>query len=196
MFYSCFASAADGDVLKQTVDGLQWTYTILSEADKTCYIGGGKEIDYWGELSLVPAIDKNTTGAITIPTTLNGYSVIAIGERAFRDVNISSVVIPYNVTRIEEKAFCGCENLTSVTLPEGLIFIGEEAFDGCPISTIELPQSLVRIGEQAFEHTKLTSIFLPKNVAYLGNEDWIDELGEFVEEDDLYGDIFNGCDLL
>lgn len=33
-------------------------------------------------------------------------------------------------------------------------------------------------------------------MAYLGNEDWIDELGEFVEEDDLYGDIFNGCDLL
>ena len=88
-------------------------------------------------------------------------------------------------------------NLSSVTLPEGLTFIGEEVFSECPISAIVLPESLVRIGEQAFEHTNLISIFLPKNVAFLGNEDRYNEYGELVaEEDDLYGDIFNGCGLL
>ena len=31
--------AADGDVNKVTVDGIEWTYMVLSEANKTCKIG-------------------------------------------------------------------------------------------------------------------------------------------------------------
>ena len=195
LLYSGLASASDGDVKKQTVDGIEWTYTILNEADKTCSVGG-VETDYWGDTSGIPAIDKNTTGAISIPMALDGYSVVAVCEEAFRESMISSAVIPSSITRIDEKAFFRCENLISVTLSEGLTFIGEEVFSDCPISTIELPQSLVRIGEQAFENTKLTTIFIPKNVAFLGNEDWINDYGEEIEEDDLYGDIFNSCELL
>ena len=196
LFYSGLASASDGDVKKTTVDGLEWTYTILSEADKTCCVGG-VEVDSWGDTSGIPAIDENTTGAISIPSNLDGYAVIGIAEEAFRENKISSAVIPSGITRIDEKAFFRCENLSSVTLPEGLTFIGEEVFSECPISAIVLPESLVRIGEQAFEHTNLISIFLPKNVAFLGNEDRYNEYGELeAEEDDLYGDIFNGCELL
>ena len=193
--YCGLASASDGDVRKQTVDGLEWTYTIISEVNKTCYVGG-VEVDSWGDTNGIPAIDENTTGAILIPSILDDYTVIAVGEEAFRENKISSVVVPSGITRIDEKAFFGCEELTSVTLPEGLTFIGEEVFAQCPISTIVLPQSLVRIGEQAFEQTKLTTIFLPKNVAFLGNEDRIDEYGDLIEEDDLYANIFNGCELL
>ncbi len=110
-------------------------------------------------------------------------SVTTIGYAAFRESGLMSIVIPGSVQTIGEKVFMNCENLTDVTLSEGLLLIDEEAFSKCGISEIQLPESLVRIGEQAFEHTFLTSITIPKNVAYLGNED----------EDELYGDVFNGC---
>ncbi len=125
-------------------------------------------------------------------------SVTSIGFSAFREcIGLTSITIPNSITTIGEHAFLDCSNLTDVTLSEGLISIGEEAFHTCAISTISLPQSLIRIGEQAFQGCRqLTSITLPKNVAYLGNEDYYynGEIQE--EEDDLYGDVFNGCDLL
>lgn len=130
--------------------------------------------------------------SITIPN-----SVTSIGNYAFREcIGLTSITIPNSITTIGEHAFIFCSNLTDVTLSEGLISIGEEAFHSCAISTISLPQSLIRIGEQAFQFCRqLTSITLPKNVAYLGNEDYYYN-GEIQEEDDLYGDVFNGCDLL
>ena len=127
-------------------------------------------------------------------------SVTSIGFSAFREcIGLTSITIPNSITTIGKHAFFDCSNLTDVSLSEGLISIGEEAFHTCAISTISLPQSLIRIGEQAFQFCRqLTSITLPKNVAYLGNLGYEDYYynGEIQEEDDLYGDVFNGCDLL
>ena len=185
------ASGADGDLKTTTVDGVTWTYTVISESTKTCALGGRQ-----GEESYYTTIATNITGAITTPTTLGGYTVIALGRGSFRECEISSITVSPGVTRIEDKVFFDCPNLTSVSLPAGVVHIGEEAFSECPFSAITLPESLIRIGEQAFEHTHLTSITLPKNVAYLGNEDRVDEDGYIVEEDDLYGDVFNDCQYL
>ena len=172
-----------------TIEGVEMTFIVISEEERTAKVSSGKKG--------IPAISIGTTGSVTIPQEVNGYHIIGIGEEAFRDTQLSSVVVPASVTTIEEKAFAGCLNLLSVTLTEGLTFIGEEAFSECSFSSIILPESLVRIGEQAFECTKLISITLPKNVAFLGNKNYIDEeTGEVTEEDDLYGDIFNGCSSL
>ncbi len=189
LFTSAFG--ADGDIKTATVDGVTWTYTVVSEDSKTCKLGGIQSESY------VTAIATTVTGAITTPTTLDGYKVIALGDRSFRDCEISSITISPGVIVVGEKAFMRCYNLITVSLPAGVTSIGEEAFSECPISSIVLPESLVRIGEQAFEHTKLTTITLPKNVAYLGNEDRIDDYdGSIIEEDDLYGDVFYGCNRL
>ncbi len=49
------------------------------------------------------------SGAIEIPSTLDGYGVVSIARDAFRD----------------------CTALTGVTFPSGLLEIGASAFDGC-----------------------------------------------------------------
>ena len=161
------------DFNKTTVDGVEWTYTIISGTDKTCIVGGEevRTSDYgdytWTEP--VPAINVNTTGAITIPSVLDGYSVIGIAPSAFSNCGISSVVVPEGVVKIGYNAFSYCENLTSIRLPE----------------------SLVRIETSAFIDTKLSSITLPKGVKYLG-----DEIKRYGESNDLYDHVFSSCDFL
>ena len=170
-----------------TIEGVEMTFKIISEKEKTAVVSTGKED--------VPTIPVSTTGTVTIPQVANGYHIVGVDEEAFRNTCPSTVIIPVGITFIGEKAFMRCPNLSSVTLPDGVITIGEEAFSESPLSSVSLPTSLVRIGEQAFEGTSLTSVTLPQNVAYLGNADREDEWG-LVEEDDLYGDVFNGCSLL
>jgi hypothetical protein len=50
---------------------------------------------------------------VTIPLTINGYSVTAISEYAFyNQTNLTSVTILAGVTNIGDGAFGGCSNLT------------------------------------------------------------------------------------
>ncbi len=57
-------------------------------------------------------------GAITIPSTLGGYPMVAIGNSAFNSANghlVTSVTIPSGLTSIGRNAFSNCASLTSIT---------------------------------------------------------------------------------
>ena len=54
--------------------------------------------------------------SITIPTTLDGYKVKRIGDNAFEESNIQSVVIPEDILSIGKCAFKNCTKLSSVTI--------------------------------------------------------------------------------
>ena len=88
-----------------------------------------------------------TESALTVPASLNGSPVTAIGELAF----------------------AGCYGLVSVTLPEGITDIGDSAFFNCDsLTSVSLPDSLVRLSADAFQGcTALEAITLPRNVAAL-----------------------------
>lgn len=167
--------AADGDVNKETVDGIEWTYMVVSEANKTCKVGASKLIHsgseyYWENTKL--AIDVNITGAISIPSKLNNYTVVAIAEGAFIDCQISSVTIPKGISLDEGRAFVSCDNLTSVQLPEGLTNTGLATFHSCKnLQAINLPSTVVRIEDETFENCKsLKNIVLPDNLLSIGKE--------------------------
>lgn len=53
-----------------------------------------------------------------------------IGERAFAECPIESIVIPKGTKSIEKKAFLNCKELKSVQIPDSTK-LGLEAFDGC-----------------------------------------------------------------
>lgn len=82
-------------------------------------------------------------GDIVIPETVGGYTVVAIGEQAFANLNndaksISSISIPKTVKTIGNQAFKGCYNLKSITLPATLESIGNMVFNGSAIETITI----------------------------------------------------------
>ena len=65
---------------------------------------------------------------------------------------IRQAIIGDGITRIGEKAFCGCGKLKQVTLPDSLTAIGESAFEGCKsLKTLRLPTEITEIGFQTFD---------------------------------------------
>ena len=82
--------------------------------------------------------------ALFIPETIDGHTVTAIGNRAFKgNLRLAAVTIPDTVTEIGQDAFSGCTGLTSIKLPKNLKTLGGDAFRDC---------------------TGLTSVLIPKTV--------------------------------
>ena len=115
----------------------------------------------------VKAINQDTSGNITIPSTLGGYPVTRICAESFLNcTNLLSVTIPDGVKYIGSDAFSGCNRLTTVVIPNGVTEIGYNAFDGCSaLTTITIPSSVRSIGSRAFKNcSSLTTIKIPDDV--------------------------------
>ena len=90
-------------------------------------------------------------GAVTIPSTVNGWPVTGIGENAFASLSdVTSVTIPGSVIRIDDQAFMKC-GLTSITIPDSVASIGDYVFKACPnLSSITIPDSVTNLGNTVF----------------------------------------------
>ena len=101
--------------------------------------------------------------ALFIPETIDGHTVTAIGNRAFKgNLRLAAVTIPDTVTEIGQDAFSGCRNLTSVSLSNNLDSIYESAFESTAISTLSLPSKLTRLDRKAFANcTNLQHVSIP-----------------------------------
>lgn len=97
-------------------------YNVISETDKTC------------EVTYKSTAYDSYSGKIIIPPTIAegpyaGYSVISIGDSAFRSCfDLTSVEIPNSVNSIGNYAFYDCTGLNSVKIGTGVLSIGKEAF--------------------------------------------------------------------
>ena len=162
------AWAYDGATFKaNTKEGVEMTFTILSEEAMTCQVGTRKKD--WNN----SAINEDTEGTITIPITANGYTVIGIGDQAFygcsKLTNVlfeSSISDPSRVASIGSSAFAECTQLTSITIPSSVTSIGGYAFGQCTgLTSINIPEGVTSISSSTFEEcTSLTSINIPEGV--------------------------------
>ena len=76
--------------------------------------------------------NKDATGELVIPSSIDGKPVVEIGNDVFFECKgLTTVSIPEGVTTIGACAFRNCESLLSVNLPSTLCAIGENTFDGC-----------------------------------------------------------------
>jgi hypothetical protein len=109
-------------------------------------------------------------GDVTIPPTINGLPVTAIGRRAFAEcAALTSVTIPDCVTRIDEAAFLACNGLTRVRLPTSLTFLGTWAFASCEeLIEVTVPAGVTTMGQAPFMGgAALTAITVdPANPAF------------------------------
>lgn len=102
-----------------------------------------------------------TGGDLTIPGTLNGFTVTAIGDLAFDKTGVTSVTIPDSVTSIGQHAFA-TNGLTSVHFGNGLQTIGKWAFMANSLSSVTLPSSLTQLSLEAFLNSGVSEITLPQ----------------------------------
>ena len=91
---------------------------------------------------------------LVIPATIDGHTVVAIGNGAFRgNSRLRAVIFPDAVTRIGSNAFRDCKNLTSIQLPAGLTELGAMAFGNCVgITEITIPKGVAAARIDAYAH--------------------------------------------
>lgn len=71
---------------------------------------------------------------VTVPTLIEGFPVVSIGERAFSGSNVTKVNLPDGITHIDWFAFSDCKTLTEIAIPSSVESIGYGSFDRCPSS--------------------------------------------------------------
>ncbi len=106
-----------------------------------------------------------------IPSSIEGYPVLYIGEAAFEDnLSLESVNIPEGVVRINRYAFSRCDNLKEVNIPSSVETIGFSAFYACiNLNNLTLNKGIASIGEKAFWCCRsLTDLDIPDSVSYIG----------------------------
>ncbi len=138
------------------------------------------------------------TGNVTIPSTLDGLNVVALGDDAFTGAtNITKVVIPSSIKRIAKNsfwkctgltavelgsveeinaaAFADCTGLTSIKIPKtlkgGLTIIDTSIFKNCTnLTTITLEDGLETIPTRLLAGTNITEIKIPSSVKTIGSQ--------------------------
>lgn len=135
-------------------------YRVLNETEKTCEIYGK-----YGEPCMRPPSVN-----FRIPATIDGYTVVSIGDYAFTECLVYNVEIPVGINQIGERAFNDCRELQTVTLPNTITSIGEEAFRGCnKLASVSIPTSVKEIGQEAFQDCfKITEITIPSSTISIG----------------------------
>jgi hypothetical protein len=90
------------------------------------------------------------SGSVTVPGTLEGKTVVSLGNNAFKGAsNITSVVIPESIKEIGLWAFSGCTSLSNVNLGN-VEKLSNMAFNNCTaLTSIKLPKTLTKIASGA-----------------------------------------------
>lgn len=114
--------------------------------------------------------DTSATGDIIIPSLIDGYPVVAIGDEAFYACqSITSLEIPSSVKTICDGAFEHC-TAKQIVINEGVEKIDDWGFTGClSLVEISLPESLVEVGQNVFYYcTGLKYAEIPGSLKVIG----------------------------
>jgi len=114
-------------------------------------------------------------GTITIPAEIEGMPVKTIGIHAFREKELTDVVIPDSVISIGRAAFKD-NGLTGVTVGNSVTNIGPMAFQNNRLTGVVIPDSVTSIEFDSFYGNRLTSVTIGNSVtsiasyAFFGNQ--------------------------
>ena len=123
---------------------------FVTESPKTVtpvgasYTENGFTYEVTNNQATVTGYNNSNITSLYLPESLGGYPVATIGNNAFSNyANLTTVVIPNSVTKINAGAFLACKNLSNVTLSKSLEEMGAYAFGDCDsLTNIQIPKSL------------------------------------------------------
>lgn len=114
----------------------------------------------------IETIDEND---LSEPTSIKDYTF-------YYCKNLTSAVVPSNITSIGASAFEGCSSLQTLVIADGVQNIGASAFKGINASIINIPSAVSVLESEVFANNPaLTSIIIPSTIT---------EIKDYV---------FNGC---
>ena len=127
-----------------------------------------------GEAFITGAGSYSDTENLVIPKTVKSggktYSVVSIGDYAFKKSDYKSVFIPKSIRSIGRAVFDQCEKIKKVIFEEGSVLkdIGVLAFsDNNSLKAIRIPDSVNRLREEAlFYCDNMAAIVMPNNDVY------------------------------
>ena len=123
----------DGDTfVAKNDDGLPITYKVLSAAEKTCQVGDGAST----------AFAQETTGEVSIPASVNGFTVKAVGDGAFSNCQATFIAMPEGIDSIGDYAFLNDFQMTRIVLPRGLTTIGRAIVSCRNLEYLYWPKSI------------------------------------------------------
>ena len=107
------------------------TYTD-NHVPATGSIGLSYVVNEDGTSCTITGIGTCTDTEICISATIDGYTVTAIGDKAFAEnAAITKIILPDTITTIGRRAFYKCTEITEFTVPESVTSIGTQIFFGC-----------------------------------------------------------------
>ena len=116
---------------------------------------------------LIKYVNGVATGEYIIPNT-----VTRIGDDAFCQCHISSVIIPESVTSIGAWAFMRCWNLTSITIPNSVTELDDYAIEDCNnLESVILSESVKHIGYSNFSGCNKLAFSEFGGACYIGTTD-------------------------
>lgn len=115
-----------------------------------------------------------TDSIVTVPSTYNGKSVVAIGSGSYtcsgfyNNTQIKNIILPNSVLEINDEAFYGCYSLEGIEMPS-VLTIKSKAFENCyNLLNVDMP-NIVSIDSYAFYNCALLEeITIPKTCVSVG----------------------------
>jgi hypothetical protein len=111
-------------------------------------------------------------GDVTVPDTIEGQPITAIGPLAFSDNNsLTTVVIGDSVTSIGIYAFYNSTSLTKITIGNGVTTMDDYVFSGCSsLTNVKIGNGITSIGNLTFYYcTSPLSLYFEGNAPNLGS---------------------------
>lgn len=116
---------------------------------------------------------------VNIPTAIDGFKVVGLGEFLFEGSDVKNVYIPSQIEKIHNTAFSGASELTEITVEQGGLFA---SFEGGLYSSdlsvlykypegardVTFPENLTEIGAEAFRNSAVSEITVPDAVSVIG----------------------------